>query len=558
MPWSCNRMGCHVFLKIRIRRILLLLACSVILTLRTSTCLAQTQTGGREDFAEVAQKLRAFPPDGKFLANPGDMHMLGRRMEMMHDIAFGRPATPGTAEYHALINTDYPLPFLLSLLKDRDAKIRTLAAAAIVAKGNPRLQQYLAPLVRDPSPTFDVMTTFPTGQYTEPQYMPQTVSVAVLRLVEMPSPDKFDQYWSTRANRDYCASWFLWQFLHPPFASMAKERIQRLPSPERELTILWIGKGESNRLSERFTGYSDQELLDAAKRLWRENVLEVLRGDPRTSDPDIRDVDQDNARPPAMDSSYGHALEFGNFLLTHAKDPLTDSDAKTLLELGTGRNSRIPASPELWFVAAANLRPQDADSILGVAELLWPLAGDIQLTRWDIHGRTALPKILERFYHSPETQEALACSIPDESYRSLVEAILASDGHLQISGKAMYYLGYLTTRTWKSNFDNQIIDWVFAQAPDPDIGIMGPPRDLVVRSSGVARKLVPDPRFNNADGQLLYVVEQCLVGDLKLNHAQSVRLDQLIKQLYSQHPKSSPESTLQEAQDLLRLGVSNN
>ncbi len=569
---SCTLIDCRVALKNRFNTsvrwnheevrspwISLLLACAVSLNLLAPVCPAQTSTDGREKFADVAAKLRAFPPDGMFFAEEDymhQMHVFGPRMDMRVDVAFGKPATPGTPEYHALINADYPVPFLLSLLKDKDARVRTLAAGALVAKGDPRLQHDLAPLVHDASPTFDVITTLPTDNFTPSRFTPQTVSGAVLRLVEMPSASDFDQYWAVHANHDYCASWFLWQFLHPPFASVAREQIQRLPSPDRELTILWIGAGTSNRLDQKFTGYSGQELLDAARQLKREDVLQALRGDPSVSDPDLRAAGLDSAL--AMNSStYGHASELGNFLLTHAKDLLTEADAKTLLELGTSKNPRIAASPELWFIAAANLYPQEADSILDVAELLWPSAGDVQLARWDVYGESMLPKILNRFYRSPEAQEALARSIPDGSYQPLVEAILASDRHLQIDGKAMGSFGSLNASGWKGKFDDQIIDWIFAQPPDPDIGIAGPSREMVVSFSGVVRKLVLDPRFDKADGQLLYVVEQGLVGNLKLNHAESVRLDRLIEQLYSQQPKPYPEPVLQETRDILRQGVSN-
>jgi hypothetical protein len=123
----------------------------------------------------------------------------------------------------------------------------------------------------------------------------------------------------------------------------------------------------------------------------------------------------------------------------------------------------------------------------------------------------------------------------------------------------MYCFGSLSTRTWKAKaiLDQPIIDWVFAQPPDPHIALAGPPRELVVRTSGVARKLVLDPRFNKADGQLLFIVEQSLLGDLKLNRAQLDRLSKLGTQLYSQHPKSDPEPVLRETRDLLRQGVNN-
>ena len=74
----------------------------------------------------------------------------------------------------------------------------------------------------------------------------------------------------------------------------------------------------------------------------------------------------------------------------------------------------------------------------------------------------------------------------------------------------------------------------------------------MLESSGVARKLFWDPRFLKADSQLLYGVEQCLVGDLKLSKADAVRLDMLIRGIDQTNPQSTPESTLQEIRGLLR------
>jgi hypothetical protein len=181
------------------------------LALLLARCSAQSLGNGRERFADVALKLRAFPPDSKFFAfmampmrSVDDLPRLsGPPMDMKVDIANGWPVPPGTTEYRALLRTDYPTPFLLSLFKDADPKIRTLAAAALVAKGDPRLQRDLAPLVHDHSPTFDIIiTTFSTAHYAPPHYRPQTVSEAVLRLADMPSEAMFDRYWAARANRE--------------------------------------------------------------------------------------------------------------------------------------------------------------------------------------------------------------------------------------------------------------------------------------------------------------------------------------------------------------------
>jgi len=532
----------------------------LLIALPLPGCAAQVPSSVQEQFAKVAEQLRAFPPDHKFYVSPSTPGSApavdGTPMDLRMELANGWPVTPGTAEYQHLMHADYPVPFLLSLIGDPAPKVRTLAAAALVAKGDPRLQRHLGPLLDDQSQTFDVIATLPTDNYMPPHYVPQTVAAAVLRLVEKPSKGSFDTYWAIHGNREYCADWFLWQFHRPEFASLARQGILNVPSPERELITLWIGSGRSDFQNARFPGYSDAELLAAAKLLGRMNVLSVLRNQPPTTDPDILHSGGSGTE------AQQHDYEMSLFLLSHAKDLLDASDADTLLDLEVAEKNRTNpqtfAYRERWPIAAASLRPKQADAILNAAETRWPDVPNIQLARWDDKGPASLPKILSWFYRSARTQQELALAIvrvdPNDDYKSLVAAILASDGRLQISGEAMYRFATLK-RKWKADFDAQFVDWVFAQPPDPDLAIMGPPRQLVVQVSGVSQELVRDPRFGNADGQLLYVIEQCLIGDLKLRHAQSIRLDQLINQVYSQHPQTAPESTLQEIRTLLRSGV---
>jgi len=453
------------------------------------------------------------------------------------------------------MKSEYPTPFLVSLLKDEDPRIRTLAADALVAKGDMRLQQYLAPLVRDQAATFDLITALPTNNYTPPRYTKNTVGAAVLRLVEMTDAGAFDRYWAVHANREFCTGWFLWEFLHPHFAARARQQIQKLPSPDRELTMLWIGDGKHG-VNNQFDGYSQMELLDAAKKLGRVNVLEVLRHQAPTTDPDLLDVDGSDLRLNYRDYWVAH------FLLAHVKDLLVPSDAKTLFDLESAErsanNRRGRAHREWWYIAAAHLQPSDAKAILDEADKRWNDAADIQLARWDLQGPAALPGIIDRFYSSPKAQESLVWALypfdAGDPYQPLVMAILASDRRAQITGEAMYRFIGIARRS-HANIDREIADWVFAQPPDPDMGVVAVPRRLVVDTSGIARQLVRDPRFENADGQLLYVIEQRLVGDLALTREQEVRLAQLTTQLYSQHPQSSPPAVLQETRALLRKGV---
>jgi hypothetical protein len=85
---------------------------------------------------------------------------------------------------------------------------------------------------------------------------------------------------------------------------------------------------------------------------------------------------------------------------------------------------------------------------------------------------------------------------------------------------------------------------------------MGPPRGLVVRVSGVSRKLVQDERLLKADAQLLYDIDQSLVGNLNLSRSEAVRLGQLILKIDLRKPQNTPESDRQDIQTLLRQAVS--
>ena len=533
-------------------------ALGLLAVLLPSGCASEVPAGVRERFAGVAKQLRAFPPDHVFMVNVPLEFKTIAPMGLKTGPAVGGSSgstTPGADDYKSLLKADYATQILLSLIADPDPKIRTLAAGALVAKGDPRLQRLLGPLTNDQSPTFDALEIYPTANYVPPHYAPQTVASAVLRLVEMPSKQFYDQYWAMRGKRKYCADWFLWQFRHEEFAARAREGIQNLPSPDRELITLWIGTGHNYVQNIHIPGYSDAELFQGAKNLGRENVLAVLRNQPPTTDPDLWQTD-------GSDSGYNERnFEMGVFLLAQAKDLLDASDADTLLKLEVDetarKNSKFFAYRERWAAAAASLRPKAADAILDAAEKRWPAAAKLELARWDVEGQGSLSQILQWFYASATNQNSLALAIesthPNESYESLVGAILASDGLLKINGEAMYRFAMLA-RSWKSNFDTQFVDWIYAHPSDRSLG-WGARRHLVVQLSGVARKLVLDPRFSKADADLIYTAEQSLVGTLKLSKAQSTRLDQLIRQIDFGNAQNSPESTLQEMRGLLRKGI---
>jgi hypothetical protein len=96
---------------------------------------------------------------------------------------------------------------------------------------------------------------------------------------------------------------------------------------------------------------------------------------------------------------------------------------------------------------------------------------------------------------------------------------------------------------------------IYAQPPDVHPELMGPPRRLAVKVSGLSRKLVQDPRFLKADAQLLHEIEQNLVETLNLSHSEADRLGHLILKIDLKKPENTSESDRKEIRKLLRQAV---
>jgi hypothetical protein len=311
--------------------------------------------------------------------------------------------------------------------------------------------------------------------------------------------------------------------------------------------------------------YSENDLLHAASELSHDALIGLLEGRIQSSDPALAA----RTTPAHYEPYWGWLRAVQNFVLLHAKDLLQSSDADPLLHLASPesetKNSAESGYRQWWLIAAASLRPRSSTAILDEAEKRWPESPDVPLARWRVQGPASLPSILHWFYQSPPwknrgygPQESLALAIerarPNRSYEPLVRSILTSDRRLNISGPATYRFASLT-RDWHANFDSLFIDWIYAQPPDAHPELMAPPRGLVVRVSGLSRKLVQDPRFLKADAQLLYDVEQSLVGTLNLNHSEADRLGHLILKIDLKNPQNTSESDRTEIRKLLRQAV---
>jgi hypothetical protein len=465
---------------------------------------------------------------------------------------------------------------LVALLKSPNPKIRSLAIFALGRKYDPHLLPEIAPLQSDHSPSYRCPLPVDNYPSNKPESWPSTPETVgdVAREVIQPYLDisgytNFSDYWAHYGKRNYSVAWFVLELgrawdvfdLARPELEAIRDRIAQLPAPDRQWTILCLGTISSpNKVT---YPYSEDDLLHAASELSHDALTGLLEGRIQSADPALAA----RTTPAHYEPYWGWLQAMQNFVLLHARDLLQSSDADLLLHLASpeseAKNSRESGYRQWWLIAAASLRPKSSRAILDEAEKRWPESPDVPLARWRVQGPVALPRILCWFYQSPRwknqgygPQESLALAIerarPNHSYEPLVRSILTSKGRLNISGPAMYRFASLT-RDWHANFDSLFIDWVYAQPPDVHPELMGPPRGLVVKVSGLSRKLVQDPRFLKADAQLLYDIEQNLVGNL--NHSEADRLGHLILKIDLKNPESTSESDRTEIRKLLRQAV---
>ena len=267
---------------------------------------------------------------------------------------------------------------LIALLSDLRPKVRTLAAAALYARDEPAHLPRLAALLGDPADTFPAVTWSSAPRFRdEPAALvPRTVGQSVRRLVGLyvgdqgdgPMAVPFATYWAVRKDRPHCAGWFR-VFLARASGGISptqadrvwairavRERIDRVPEPDRTLTLLKLANEAGGDVLA-----SDADLIAGCKAVGRDRLLKLLRREPLSDDPDLRPT-------PRGDSEYGRSPR--RFVLTHAAELLTPADADALLDTERAEVAAgLPAayrSPD-WAIAAAALRPDRAKEFLTAA-----------------------------------------------------------------------------------------------------------------------------------------------------------------------------------------------
>ena len=335
------------------------------------------------------------------------------------------------AEYFRLLKqaTDpkYPKAALLDLLVEADAKVRTLAAVALFDREDPSVLPALARLCDDAAPTFDghgkLSAEWLRHTGIGPPELKQTVRDIANRMVgfylersgfhygvKHDSEPGFEAYWRARKDRPHCAAWFAVQLARASWGTgptqkeclerirAVRARIDQLPDAERGWVLLWLnGEAGSDALA------TEEELVDACKKLGPQKLLQLLRDKIPSDDPDLQ---------PRANNNWPYK-RMQLFVLRHAAALLQRGDSAALLaceEWQRGYAKRGAADPLIsaeWAVAAARLDPPRAPRIL--REAMKRFQGDydaderatLAIAMWQLAGKREMPYVLDWLYEDP-------------------------------------------------------------------------------------------------------------------------------------------------------------
>jgi hypothetical protein len=343
-------------------------------------------------------------------------------------------ADPKKVEAHFRIlakatDRTYTKEALLSLLNHGDAKVQTLAAAALFDREDLTILPTLIELCDDNSATFDghpeLSEAWLRMSGIGPPAKKQTVGYIATNMVSFymqrsgfgygiahETEPGFTEYWEPRKHRSHCAAWFAVQLARASQGTsptqkncihrirLLRKRIDKLPPDERTWTFLWLNdESGSDAL------ITEKELVEACISIGPDKLLLMLQKRIPSDDPDLQPRRNDNWPYKRMQL----------FVLRHADELLRRGHGDALLACELWERDyqkhKIgdPTITSWWAVAAAHLEPSSASQILHAAmnrfqgEFDSEERATICIAMWQMCGMSEVKYILNWFFgDSPE------------------------------------------------------------------------------------------------------------------------------------------------------------
>ena len=268
-------------------------------------------------------------------------------------------------------------------LRSPDPRVRTLALGALFIREDPRDLPLIAGLLGDRAATFKRLSMsfdsrggrLPLSFFESDQTVGDVAQVMIgfylnsastvsgfgrelatgIDLKDV-SASIFERYWAERSSRTRCASWYLVRMrratrggtLQPQYEADVRRvlaEIDSLPAVERAWTLLYVRQDQS----QLDTLVSDAAMVTALKAVGPDALMQVLRREPVSDDPDLV--------APARPSWILPHTKAVRFILAHAPELLRASDADGVLASA----ERYPANPNFeyqieWNAASARLQ----------------------------------------------------------------------------------------------------------------------------------------------------------------------------------------------------------
>lgn len=302
------------------------------------------------------------------------------------------------AELFKQIQSDkYATVNLLGLLKDPDARVRTLAIAALYSKEDPKILPAIVSLAEDKAQTYPEpqMLAMPMkiknmqkpsigskpGEHSDIPTTKKTVGQIASEVVRFymeragyhygiqgtGGEPGFARYWQERKDRDYCASWYAVKLdrattgrspsdqSRKAMANKVRQSLDKVSAPDRHWILLWLASD---------TGFdllaTREDLLKAMQAIGPAKLMLMLQCKPPSTDPDLKARRNNNYTYKAMQLAV--LKNAPAVLKAEQVDELLACDKWERDYLKANRTD--PLITPWWTIAAANLAPNRASSLL--------------------------------------------------------------------------------------------------------------------------------------------------------------------------------------------------